>query len=185
MPQPQMLYEQSLDCHQGAPIWNWGVKSAKVLVKFQICWTRSCMWVWKRGWPSRVYKWLSFLAASQKIKEEESPTVCIFDKVFASFWHLTCKNLHKMKLHVNRCARFRFRHVVWHVKEKTTRPLTFYILKWHVLLGVWHWDDVLTENIDVDWHSFPVLKTSRDNLDLKLNVKWNPSNIHTLVTRQR
>ena len=27
--------------------------------------------------------------------------VCIFDKVFASFLYLTCKNLHKNKLYVN------------------------------------------------------------------------------------
>ena len=74
---------------------------------------------------------------------------------------------------------FRFWHVVWLVKEKTTRQLTLYKLKWHVLLGIWHWGDILEENEDDNWHSFLFLKTSRDTLDLKLNVKWNLSNIHT------
>ena len=35
-----------------------------------------------------------------------SPSVCIFDKVFASFWKLTCKKLHKNKMHVNWHAQF-------------------------------------------------------------------------------
>ena len=41
--------------------------------------------------------------------------------VWQSFWHLTCKNLHKNKLHVTWQAQFRFWHVVWHGKKKTTR----------------------------------------------------------------
>ena len=52
-------------------------------------------------------------------------------------------------------------------------------MKWHILLGMWHWSDISEENVDVDWHSFLFLKTSHDTLDLRLNVKWNLSNIHT------
>ena len=42
-----------------------------------------------------------------------------------------------------------------------------------------HWGDISEENVDVNWHSLLFLKTSCDTLDLKLNVKWNLSNIHT------
>jgi hypothetical protein len=37
----------------------------------------------------------------------------------------------------------------------------------------------LKDNVNIDWHSFSLLKMSRDTLDLKRNVKWNLSNIHT------
>ena len=69
------------------------------------------------------------------------PTLCYFDKVFAS-WHLTCKELAHKKMHINWQAQFRIWHVVLHVKKKnhmstdtleiemtyTTRHVT---LKWH------------------------------------------------------
>ena len=44
---------------------------------------------------------------------------------------------------------------------------------------MWRWSNILEENVDVDWHSFLFLKTPRDTLDLKLNVKWKLSNMHT------
>ena len=43
---------------------------------------------------------------------------------------------------------------------------------------MWQWDDIVDKNVDVNWHS------SRDTLDLKLNVKWNLSNIHTASNEQ-
>ena len=101
--------------------------------------------------------------------------VCIFDKVFASFWHSTDKNLHKNKLHVKWHAHFRFWHVVVTCEEKTTRQLTLQKLKWHVL----HWSDLLKENVNANWHLFLFLTMSRNTLNLKLNVNWNLSNIHS------
>ena len=55
---------------------------------------------------------------------QRTQPACIFDKKIAIFWHLTLKNLHKIKLHVNWHLQFRFWHVVWLVKKKTTRQLT-------------------------------------------------------------
>ena len=85
--------------------------------------------------------------------------VCIFDKVFASFWYLTRKNSHKNKMHINWHVQFRF----WHVKKKTTHQLTLYKLKWHVVLGMWHWGDILEKNVHVNWHSFFIFE----------NVMWH------------
>ena len=51
-------------------------------------------------------------------------------------------------------------------------------VNWHVLIGMWQWGDILEENVDVNGHSILLLKTSRDILELKLNVKWSLSNIH-------
>jgi hypothetical protein len=48
----------------------------------------------------------------------------------------------------------------------------------HVLIGMWQWGDILEENVDVNEHSFLFLKTSRDILELKVNVQWSLSNIH-------
>jgi hypothetical protein len=45
---------------------------------------------------------------------------------------------------------------------------------------MWHWGDILEENVDVGWHSFLFLKTSCDTLDLKLKGKWNLWNIHSV-----
>ena len=42
--------------------------------------------------------WVVFLAILQF---ESTRALCIFDKVFASFFHLTRKNLHKNKMHIN------------------------------------------------------------------------------------
>ena len=42
-----------------------------------------------------------------------------------------------------------------------------------------NWSDILEYNADVDRYSFLFSKTSRDNLNLKLNDKWNLSNIDT------
>ena len=42
-----------------------------------------------------------------------------------------------------------------------------------------NWGDILESNVDVNWHSFLILRTSRDTLDLKLSVKSNLSNIDT------
>ena len=75
--------------------------------------------------------------------------VYFFDKVFASFWHLTLKNLHKKQ----KCTSIdthdlEIWHVVWLVKKKTTCQLAHSKLKWHVLLGMWHWGDILNENVD-------------------------------------
>jgi hypothetical protein len=50
--------------------------------------------------------------------------MCNFDKVFASFWHLTRKNLHPKKAHVNWHAQFRFWHVVGLVKKQIACHLT-------------------------------------------------------------
>ena len=50
--------------------------------------------------------------------------MCNFDKVFASFWHLTSKNLHPKKAHVNWHAQCKFWHVVWLVKIQITSQLT-------------------------------------------------------------
>ena len=61
---------------------------------------------------------------------EGLPSVCIFDKVFASFWHSTCKNLHKNKLHVYWHAQVRFCHGVWLVKKTTTH------VSWHLRFEV-------------------------------------------------
>ena len=61
----------------------------------------------------------------------------------------------------------------------------FRILKWHILPCMWHWSDNLGENIDVDWHSFLFYRTSRDIVDLKLNIKWNLSSIHTALPPPR
>ena len=108
--------------------------------------------------------------------------VCIFDKGFARFWHLAHQNLHKNKMHIILHVRFRYWHIVWLVKKKTTCQLTIYQSKWHVLLSMWHWGDNIEKNVDVNWHLIFVLKTSRDTLDLKLNIKWNLSNIHTSST---
>ena len=89
----------------------------------------------------------------------------MFDKL--DIWHLTCKNLHKNKPRGTWHTRFRFWHVVWLVKEKKpTRQLIHWKLKWHDLLGMWHWGGILEEIVDVNWHSFSFLKTSRDTLDL-------------------
>ena len=41
---------------------------------------------------------------------------------------------------------------IW--QKKTTRQLTLWKLKWHILLGMWHWGVILEENVDVNWHSF-------------------------------
>ena len=54
-----------------------------------------------------------------------APPVCILDKVFASFWLLTGRNLHKNELHADWHARFRCGHVVRLVKEKN------HTLNWH------------------------------------------------------
>ena len=62
--------------------------------------------------------------------------------------------------------------------KKNTFQLTLYKLKWHILLGMWHWGDILEANVGVNWHSFLFLKMSRDTLDLRLNVKGNLSNKH-------
>ena len=120
---------------------------------------------------------LVFGCHSKPNDKVQKQSMCIFDKVFASFWYSIDKNVHKNKMHVNWHAQFRFRHVVWLAKKETTRQLTLYKLKRHVLLDMWHWGDILEENVDVKWHSFLFLKTSHDTLDLKLNVKWNLSNI--------
>ena len=83
---------------------------------------------------------------------------------------------------------------VWHAKTCTKIKCTCSVtcdennhtsvdilkLTWHVLLGMWHWGDILDVNVDVNWHSFSFSKTSRDTLDLKLNVKRNLSNIHNV-----
>ena len=100
-------------------------------------------------------------------------------QVFLYIWYAkTRTNLDKV--HVKWQARFRFWHVVTVtlVKKKTTRQLILYKLKWHVLLGMWCWGDTLEENVDANWHSFLFLKMPCATLDLKLNVKWNLSNIH-------
>ena len=123
---------------------------------------------------SHYYNW----TWHQMVSISQWLSMCIFDKVFVSFWYLTSKISHKNKMHVNWHAQCRFWHVVWLVKKKITRQMTLYKLKWHVLLGIWHWGDILEENVDVNWHSFLFLKTSCDTLDLKLNVKWNLSNMH-------
>ena len=52
--------------------------------------------------------------------------VCIFDKVFASFWHLTHKNLHKNEMHINGHAQFRF---FWHVVCDVWRIKPY--VNWH------------------------------------------------------
>jgi hypothetical protein len=46
-------------------------------------------------------------------------------------------------------------------RYKPTRHLTLYKLKWHMLLGVWHWGDKLEDKSI--WHSFFVSK----------NVSWH------------
>ena len=99
-----------------------------------------------------------------------------FLQVFRIWYAKTCT---KIKMHVSWHARFRIWHVVWLVKKKVTLRLTLSKLKWHVLLGMWHWGNILEEDVDVKWHSFLFLKMSCDTLDLKLNIKWNLSNIHT------
>ena len=82
-------------------------------------------------------------------------------------------------MHVNWHAQFRFRHVVWFARKKTTLQLTHYKVNWLVLLSMWHWGDIWEENVDVNRHSFSFLRTSRNTLDLKLNIKWNLSKVHT------
>ena len=56
--------------------------------------------------------------------------------------------------------------------------LYIYIYIWKYCVTK-NWGDILEQNEYVNWHSFLFLKTSRDTLDLKLNVKCNFSNIHT------
>jgi hypothetical protein len=43
-------------------------------------------------------------------------------------------------------------------EEKMTRRLTLWKHKWHLLLGMWHWGDILEENVDVNWYSFLLWK---------------------------
>ena len=93
---------------------------------------------------------------------------CVFlTKILQDFaiWHAkTCT-----KLHVNWHAQYSFLHVMRLVKKKPTCQLTLDKLTWHVLLTIWHWGDILEENVDVNWHSFMFFKTWCDTLNLKLN----------------
>lgn len=100
-----------------------------------------------------------------------------FTKKIASFWCLpwffwvykrTCQSTHTHNLEID------MHFDLW--RKKTMRQLTCWKLKWHVLLGMWHWGDILEENVDINWHYF-CLKTSCDTLELKLGFKWNLSNI--------
>ena len=65
-------------------------------------------------------------------------------------------------MHVNWHTQLRFWHLVLLVKKKTTCQLTLSKLKWHVLLGMWHWGDTLKKNVDVNWHSFWFLFHSKE-----------------------
>jgi hypothetical protein len=98
-----------------------------------------------------------------------SYTMCIFDKAFASFWHLPHKNLHKNRSHINRHASFRFdMQCDLCGGIKTTRQLTLPKLKWHILLHMWHLRWFFKEKkLDVNLCSFSFLKMSHDTLDFK------------------
>ena len=59
-------------------------------------------------------------------------SLCMFDKVIASFSLLTRKNSHKnKKMHVNWYAQFRSWHMQWFVKKKKRR------VNWHAI----NWND--------------------------------------------
>ena len=82
-------------------------------------------------------------------------------------------------MHINWHTQVRNWHVVWLVKKKTTRQSTRYKLKWHVLLGMWHWGDILKRKYrcqltfifvfeNVTWHF---------GFEVECSIK-NLSNIH-------
>jgi hypothetical protein len=81
--------------------------------------------------------------------------LCIFDKVLASFWHLTCKNLHTKKC-TSIDTRTLFNNLTCSVtcERSTACQLTHSKLKWHVVLDMWHWGDILEKKIkmSVDIH---------------------------------
>ena len=104
--------------------------------------------------------------------------VCIFDKVFASFWHLTRNKLHENKMYINWHAQFRIWHVVWLVKDKITRQLTLSKLKWHVLLGIWHWSDVLEGKCRCQLTFHFVFENVTKHFGFEVECQWNLSNIH-------
>ena len=60
--------------------------------------------------------------------------------------------------------------------------MTHHKLEGHILLGMWHWGDIILEEekMSTSIHiQLLFLKPSRDTLDLKANVKRNSSNKHT------
>lgn len=115
--------------------------------------------------------------------------VCIFDKVsfFASLLYLTRKYSHKNKMHVNWHTRFIFWHVVWLAKKKNHTSIDT------IKIGMTHTTRHVTsgrrfrkkENCKCHWHSLLFFKTSHDTSNLKWNVKWSLSNIHTVSIMPR
>jgi hypothetical protein len=108
--------------------------------------------------------------------------VCLFDKVFASFWYLTRKNSHKNKTHVNWHSQFRFWHVMWLVKEKkTTCRSTLYKLKQHILPGIWHRGDISERTIDVTWHPLKYIWKHHMTLWIRSWMSYEICQIYTLI----
>ena len=83
-------------------------------------------------------------------RNTDPPSVCIFDKVFASSWHLTRKNLHTNKMHVDWHAQLRFWHVVWLVKEKSHTSIGMSVIgtnfSYPTLLVVFHKEQMNRES---------------------------------------
>jgi hypothetical protein len=105
---------------------------------------------------------------------------CAFLTKFCKFSTFDTQKLAQKEI-ARQSTRAQFRFLTCGVTcegKKTTHQLTLERLNWHVLLRLWHWGDIFDENVDVNWHSFSFLKTPRDTLDLKLNVKWKFSNMH-------
>ena len=87
------------------------IPMASTLTSIMVVWDLKVTWNWKSPTLGCFYQihW--------------SQAMSIFVKDFGSFWHLTHKNLHKNKMHVNWHARFRIWHWLWLVKEKSTHQL--------------------------------------------------------------
>ena len=147
---------------------------------------------------------------SPSLSQLKAYVQCVFlDKVFASFWHSTRKNLHENKLHVNWHTQFRFWHAVWLVKKKihtsigilgiemshTTRYVTlrwpfrrkcrcqltsiFVFWKHHVTLWIWSW----TSNEICQ--TYIVFTSHQPNFGLKpLWDKAGPKHSNKVITLQ-
>ena len=66
---------------------------------------------------------LSIMDNPQRTSHDTCAQCVFLTKFLRSFWHLTPKNLHTIKLHVNWHTWFKFGHVEWLVKKKYITPI--------------------------------------------------------------